>query len=94
MNFAGFFARFFAVLAVVAFAGVATAQDHPGRGSGDHPRRSDQSQQTDNAQGNDAAPPNAPLCPPKMLPSPAAVRSLVRGGNVAVCNEVGESPSC
>jgi carboxypeptidase C (cathepsin A) len=60
MNFAGFFARFFAVLAVVAFAGVATAQDHPGRGSGDHPRRSDQSQQTDNAQGNDAAPPNAP----------------------------------
>jgi carboxypeptidase C (cathepsin A) len=52
--------RVFVVLAVAAFAGVAAAQDHPGRGSGDHPRRQDQSQSTDNAQSNDAGPANAP----------------------------------
>jgi carboxypeptidase C (cathepsin A) len=37
--------RILAVLAVVAFATAAIAQDHPTRGGGDHPRRPDQGQQ-------------------------------------------------
>lgn len=56
----GLFRVFFAVLAVVACTGVAAAQDHPGRGPGDHPRRQDQSQTQDNAQSNDSGPANAP----------------------------------
>jgi carboxypeptidase C (cathepsin A) len=52
--------RLVIALSIAAFTTAAVAQDHPGRGSGDHPRRQDQSQQTDNSSGNDAGPANAP----------------------------------
>ena len=47
-------------LSLAAFTTAAVAQDRSGRGQGDHPRRQDQSQQSDNSSGNDAAAPNAP----------------------------------
>ncbi len=52
--------RIIVALSIAALTTAAVAQDRPGRGQGDHPRRQDQSQQSDSAQGNDAAPPNAP----------------------------------
>jgi carboxypeptidase C (cathepsin A) len=58
--------RILPVLAVVAFATTAVAQDHPGRGGGDHPRRQDQSQQGDSDQHGDLSPSPAGM-PPGVL---------------------------
>ena len=58
--------RVFTVLAVVAFSTAAVAQDHPGRGGGDHPRRQDQSQQGDSDQHGGLSPSPAGM-PPGVL---------------------------
>src|SRR6202034_4954742 len=66
--------RFFTVVAVVASAPAATAQDHPGRGGGDHPRRQDQNQQGDSDPHGGLSPSPAGM--------PPGVLSLLPGDSV------------